>query len=252
MASFPSYSLAKSHADGLVKDLAKGSQVTALHPAQARDTLAALERLENFRQSTGRRYSILAAVSEFVETLEKLQGRSLGEAVEEFLDGRKHKAEAKDGKRAQLSASYEIHVASWLRGFAKTFPATAVCELTKDHLNLHFKAFTEGPDAAASPLPVSMPRLPSVERNALPHPPAIFQNAPVEPSNLGSDQSRSDLSMAAGITDEENEWGIRINNRKVVRYLSGKNCVFWSFYKPANLTNPLKKLKFKSGAPIRS
>jgi hypothetical protein len=34
MASFPSYSLAKRHADGLVKDLAKGSQVTALHPAQ--------------------------------------------------------------------------------------------------------------------------------------------------------------------------------------------------------------------------
>jgi hypothetical protein len=43
MASFPSYSLAKRHADGLVKDLAKGSQVTALHPAQARDALAALE-----------------------------------------------------------------------------------------------------------------------------------------------------------------------------------------------------------------
>src|ERR1035438_8093571 len=46
MASFPSYSLAKRHADGLVKDLAKGSQVTALHPSQARDALAALEHLE--------------------------------------------------------------------------------------------------------------------------------------------------------------------------------------------------------------
>jgi integrase len=45
MASFPSYSLAKRHADALVKDLAKGSQVTALHPVQARDALAALERL---------------------------------------------------------------------------------------------------------------------------------------------------------------------------------------------------------------
>jgi hypothetical protein len=33
MASFASYSLAKRHADGLVKDLSKGSQVTALHPA---------------------------------------------------------------------------------------------------------------------------------------------------------------------------------------------------------------------------
>jgi len=55
MASFPSYSLAKGHADALVKDLAKGSQVTALHPAQARDALAALERLADFHQVTGRR-----------------------------------------------------------------------------------------------------------------------------------------------------------------------------------------------------
>jgi hypothetical protein len=38
MASFASYSLAKRHADGLVKDLSKGSQVTALHPSQARST----------------------------------------------------------------------------------------------------------------------------------------------------------------------------------------------------------------------
>ena len=160
--SFKTYGEAKTEAERLVREIADGSQAAALTGDQSRDALAALQRLENFRQSTGRRYSILAAVSEFVETLEKLQGRSLGEAVEgylrtvaavrrkdigeaveEFLDGRKHKAESKDGKRAQLSASYEIHVASWLRGFAKTFPATAVCELTKDHLNLHFKAFTE-------------------------------------------------------------------------------------------------------------
>jgi len=61
MASFPSYSLAKRHADGLVKDLAKGSQVTALNPAQARDALAALERLADFYRATGRRVSLLAA-----------------------------------------------------------------------------------------------------------------------------------------------------------------------------------------------
>ena len=78
MASFASYSLAKRHADGLVKDLAKGSQVTALHPAQARDALAALERLETLRQSSGRRFSLLAAVSEFAEAVDKLRGRTLG------------------------------------------------------------------------------------------------------------------------------------------------------------------------------
>ncbi|MGD0746162.1 MAG: hypothetical protein ABSA45_13500 [Verrucomicrobiota bacterium] len=45
-ACFPSCSLAQRHADRLVKELAKGSQVTALNPVQARDALAALERLE--------------------------------------------------------------------------------------------------------------------------------------------------------------------------------------------------------------
>jgi len=82
MASFRTYSEAKRHADGLVKDLAKGSQVTALHPAQAHDALAALERLQTFYQSTGRRVSLLAAVSEFAEASAKLNGRALGEAVD--------------------------------------------------------------------------------------------------------------------------------------------------------------------------
>jgi hypothetical protein len=63
MASFASYSLAKRHADGLVKDLSKGSQVTALHPAQARDALAALERLADLYRATGRRVSLLAGIS---------------------------------------------------------------------------------------------------------------------------------------------------------------------------------------------
>ena len=159
---FKTYGEAKTEAERLVREIADGSQAAALTGDQSRDALAALERLDSLRQSTGRRLTLFAAVSELAETVEKLRGRSLGEAVEgflqnaaavrrkdvgeaveEFLDGRKHKAESKDGKRAQLSASYEVHVASWLRGFAKTFPATAVCELTKDHLNLHFKAFTE-------------------------------------------------------------------------------------------------------------
>ena len=162
MASFKTYSLAKRHADDLVKDLAKGSQVTALHPAQARDALAALERLEEYYRVTGRRVSLLAGISAFAESSTKLNGRSLGEAVEgflqtvvsvsrkdvseaveQFLRERKQKAKAKDGKRAQLSASYETHVAGWLQGFASTFPATAACDLTKEHLNLYFSPFTE-------------------------------------------------------------------------------------------------------------
>ena len=159
--SFKSYTEAKTEAERLVREIADGSQAAALTGGQARDALAALERLETFRQSTDRRFSLLAAVSDYVGALEKLNGRSLAEAVEgfvqtvaavrrkdvaeaveEFLDGRRHKAEAKDGKRAQLSASYETHVSSWLREFGKTFPATALCDLTKDHLNLYIKPFT--------------------------------------------------------------------------------------------------------------
>ena len=162
MASFRTYSEAKRHADGLVKDLAKGSQVTALHPAQAHDALAALERLQTFYQSTGRRVSLLAAVSEFAEASAKLNGRALGEAVdgyqrnvasvkrkdikeavEEFIETRRLLTEAKAGKRAQLSKHYVRLLSLWLRWFAKAFPATAVCDLSKEHLNIWMRKFSE-------------------------------------------------------------------------------------------------------------
>jgi len=51
------------------------------------------------------------------------------------------------------------------------------------------------------------------------------------------------LSIAGGIADEENERGIRINNQKVVRYLSGEKAGLGSFYKTVTLTNPLKTVK---------
>jgi len=154
MASFPSYSLAKSHGDGLVKDLAKGSQVTALHPAQARDALAALERLADLYRTTGRRVSLLAAVSEFVEASGKLNGRTMGEAVEgylrtvadvkrkdikeavtEFLQADAPRTKAADGQRAQLSGKYAYNRKLQLDRFAATFQNTGVNELSKEHLD---------------------------------------------------------------------------------------------------------------------
>jgi len=60
---------------------------------------------------------------------------------------------------------------------------------------------------------------------------------------VGPDQRRGDLSIAGGIADEENERGIRINNQKVVRYLSGEKAGLGSFYKTVTLTNPLKTVK---------
>jgi len=164
MHTFAAYSDAKAAAERIVRDTASGSQATALTAGQSRDALAALERLESFRQSTGRAISLLAAASELVEALGKLHGRSLdeavtsylrtvvsvkrkdiAEAVEEFIAGRQHKTEAKDGKRAQLSETYAVHVNSWLREFAGTFTGTAVSDLSKEHLAAYaktFKAFT--------------------------------------------------------------------------------------------------------------
>jgi len=154
MASFPSYSRAKRHADGLVKDLAKGSQVTALHPAQARDALAALERLTDFQRATGRRVSLLAGISEFVEASAKLNGRTMGEAIEgylrsvasvkrkdikeaitEFLQADAPRTKAPEGQRPQLSKNYARTRAIRLGRLANAFPNTAVCELNKEHMD---------------------------------------------------------------------------------------------------------------------
>jgi integrase len=156
MKGFRRYGEAKRHADQLVKDLAKGSQVTALTPGQANDALAALERLQGFYQSTGRRVSLLASVSEYCEAAGKLAGRPLGEAVEGFMstvasvkrmdlgqaveqwiESRKPKTQARDGKRPQLSPGYAYNVAMWAREFAKTFPGYAVCDLTKELFNAY-------------------------------------------------------------------------------------------------------------------
>jgi hypothetical protein len=159
---FRTYAEAKREGDKLVTELAKGSQVTALTPKQASDALASLQRLDRFCQSTGRRVSLLAGISEYCEAAEKLRGQTLGDAVErflatvavvsrkalaeavaEFIAGRKHLAEAADGKRSRHSPVYEGHVATWLHAFAGTFPGYAVCDLSKEHLNVYIGKFNE-------------------------------------------------------------------------------------------------------------
>lgn len=151
---FATYSKAKSFADELVKDLAKGSQRTALTPAQAVDALAAVERLQGHYQRTGRTVSLLRAVSEYVEVAEKLNGRTpveavegylstvasvtrkdVAEAVEEFIKASEPLTKASDGQRAQLSAKYAYNRAIMLRRFGKALPGHAVCDLSKDHID---------------------------------------------------------------------------------------------------------------------
>jgi hypothetical protein len=67
LKSFSTDSEAKSEAERLVRELAAGSQAPALSAGQARDALAALERLQSCRQTTGRTVGLLAAVSAFCE-----------------------------------------------------------------------------------------------------------------------------------------------------------------------------------------
>ncbi len=162
MKAFERYGEAKSHAEALVRDLAKGSQVAALTPRQATDALAAIERLQGFYQSTGRRVSLLAGISEFCEAAGKLAGRTLGEAVEgylrnvasvkrkdiaeaveEFIAAEEPRTKASAGQRAQLSPKYAYNRAIMLRRFAATFPNTAVCDVAKEHLDAFIASLGE-------------------------------------------------------------------------------------------------------------
>ena len=152
--TFATYAEAKAEAERVVRELSKGSQATALNPSQSRDSLAAIQCLEGFRLATGRRVSLLGAVSEFVEAATKLQGQPLGdavnrflatvatvqrkdvlEAVEEFIAADEPRTRAVEGQRAQLSPKYAYNRAIQLRRFAGTFPNTAVCELAKTHID---------------------------------------------------------------------------------------------------------------------
>ncbi len=151
---FGTYAEAKREGEILVSELARGSQVTALTPQQARDAVAALESLESYRRATGRSVSLLTAASEFAEASAMLHGQTLGqavagylstvatvkrkavsEAVEEFLAGEELRTKAAEGKRPEVSPKYHYNRSIMLRRFAGTFPKTAVCELTKGHLD---------------------------------------------------------------------------------------------------------------------
>jgi len=162
MERFQSYSEVKRRADALVKELAQGSHVTALTPKQATDALAALERLQGFFQQTGRRVSLLAAVSEWVETSARLNGRTVPEAidgylanvasvkradiakaVEEFLQTQTPLTKGANGQRAQICGKYAYNREIQLRRFAAAFPDTAVCDLSKEHLDAFIGALSE-------------------------------------------------------------------------------------------------------------
>ena len=77
MQAFRAYSEARKRANNKKTELAKSSAAAALTAGQARDALAAFERLQSFYQSTGRRVSLLAAVSQSAEAAGKQEGRTM-------------------------------------------------------------------------------------------------------------------------------------------------------------------------------
>ncbi len=164
MKSFPTYAGkggAKEYAEALVPELAKQSQAVMLTPAQATDALAAIERLNTFHQSTGRKVSLLGAVSEYCEVATKLHrhGRSpseaadgflrtaatvkrqdLSAAVEEFIAAEEPRTKGTNGERAQVSGKYHYNRAIQLRRFAGSFTGYAVCDLAKHDLDAFMSA----------------------------------------------------------------------------------------------------------------
>jgi integrase len=158
MKSFPAYSGkggAKEFAEAKAKELATNSQAALLTPSQATDALAAIECLAGFYQTTGLKVSLLASVSEYCEAKAKSPGRSLievaegfsrtiasvkrkeiKEAVEEFLQADAPRTKTVNGQRPQLAADYANHRKLQLLRFAETFPGTALCDLSKEHLDL--------------------------------------------------------------------------------------------------------------------
>jgi integrase len=154
LRNFKTFTEAKTEAERIVRDLANGSQSAALSADQSRDAITAFEMLEAFRQAGGRRVSLPAAISEFVESSKKLGERTIneatdgflktvaivstkniGEAVTEFLQAADLRTKASEGQRAQLSAKYAYNRQLQLEKFADAFPGTAICDLTKGHLD---------------------------------------------------------------------------------------------------------------------
>ncbi len=162
MKSFPTYAGAggaREYAEALVKELAKQSQAIMLTPGQASDALASIERLNTFHESTGKRVSLLAAVSEYCVAAIKLHGRTMTEAVEgfaktmgtvkrqelavaveEFTTANESRTHASNGQRAQLSPKYHYNRAIQLRRFAGSFSGYAVCDLGKHDLDTFMSA----------------------------------------------------------------------------------------------------------------
>ena len=65
------------------------------------------------------------AIDGFLNTVATVKRVDISAAVDQFIEHRKAKTVAKDGKRPQFSPEHRYNTALWLRQFAKTFPGHA-------------------------------------------------------------------------------------------------------------------------------
>ena len=157
MSSYGTYPEALKAAEDLAEDISKGNHSAALTAAQAVEALASAERLQAYFKATGRRVSILGAVSQFVDVSARLDRFTISEAVDgflsnvatvkrfdvakaiaEFIEARKARTVApKNGKRPRLSPEYHSLTTAWLNEFAGTFKGFDVCDLSKESLVLY-------------------------------------------------------------------------------------------------------------------
>jgi integrase len=75
------------------------------------------------------------AVTGYLRTVANVGRKDIKEVVAEFLKSTAPLTRAADGQRAQLSAKYAYNRELQLRTFADTFPGTAACDLSKEHLD---------------------------------------------------------------------------------------------------------------------
>jgi integrase len=163
MATFATYSEARAEAEKKAKEIAERPQV--LTARQSLDALAALESLDKFYVDTGERVSLFAAISEYCEArreLRKSGKRDVGEAVRgyvgtvasvmrkgvreavvEFVAAEAPRTKSVNGERPQLSAEYAYNRKIQLEKFADTFPGTAICDLSKEHLDKFIESLAD-------------------------------------------------------------------------------------------------------------
>ena len=154
MQTFKTYSEALESAKKKAKDIHENSFAATLTGGQAKDALAALQRLEAHYKAKGQRISLNAAVGDYLEAISRLNiplsaavdgylttvatvnRIDLAASVKEFVDGREVETKSVNGKRPEMSKNYFQITKLWLGWFEKTFPSTAVCDLTKEHLDM--------------------------------------------------------------------------------------------------------------------